>query len=66
MSTASLTALVTAITGLVAAVATLAGVIRHVTGPSHQDPVAPDEPPPSSPGLAGPPSADVKVIPPGT
>ena len=38
MDTASLTALVTALAGLVAAAATLVGVIRHVTGPSHQDP----------------------------
>lgn len=44
MSTASLTALVTAIAGLVAAAATLIGVVRHVTGPSHKDPV-PKEPP---------------------
>jgi hypothetical protein len=52
VSTASLTALVTAITGLVAAAATLIGVIRHVTGPAHQDPPAPE-----------PAAGDVKVIP---
>ena len=46
MSTASLTALVTAITGLVAAAATLIGVIRHVTGPAHKDT---PKPPPEVP-----------------
>lgn len=44
MSAASLTALVTAITGLVAAAATLAGVIRHVKGPAHQAQPAKEDP----------------------
>lgn len=44
MDVASLTALITACTGLVAAVGTLIGLIRHVTGPAHQDPPAPQTP----------------------
>ncbi len=36
MDAATIAALATGITGVIAAVVTLIGVIRHVNGPSHQ------------------------------
>lgn len=44
MSTGALAALVTAITGLVAAVGGVLAVIRHVNGPQHTE-----QPPPVTP-----------------
>lgn len=54
MDIESLTALVTACTGLVAAVGAIIGLVRHVTGPAHQDPPAPPPPPQKPDGTAKP------------
>lgn len=58
MDIESLTALIAACTGLATAAGTLIGLIRHVTGPAHQDPPAPPEPAPGT--LAGKPAGTAK------